>query len=102
MVFLAAPAGSVSGLAPEPAPEPEPAEGLSATDAIASGAGWIARQPNAAYEVSGEDCNASRIGETWLVTCRASLLGCDFANCQIWQAVCVTDANRAVPDIKNG
>lgn len=100
-VFLAAPAVGVSGFAPEPAPEPQPAEGLSAADAIASGAGWIASQPDAAYEVSGEDCNASRVGETWLVTCRATLLGCDFEKCTTWQAVCVTDANRAVLSLKN-
>ncbi len=100
-VFLAVPAASVSGLAPEPAPEPEPAQGLSAADAIASGTGWIASQPDAAYEVSGEDCNASRVGETWLVTCKATLLGCDFEKCTTWHAVCVTDANRAVLSLKD-
>lgn len=99
-VFLAVPAASVSGLAPEPAPEPEPAQGLSAADAIASGTGWIASQPDAAYEVSGEDCNASRVGETWLVTCKATLLGCDFEKCTTWHAVCVTDTNRAVLSLR--
>ncbi len=99
IVFLAAP--GVGGLASQPAPEPERAEGLSAADAIASGAGWIASQPDAVYEVSGEDCNASRVGETWLVTCKATLLGCDFAECTTWHAVCVTDANRAVLSLRN-
>ncbi len=99
VVFLAAP--SVGGLASQPAPEPAPAEGLSAANAIASGTAWIARQPDAAYAVSGEDCNASRVGETWLVTCRATLLGCEFEECTMWHAVCVTDANRAVLSLKN-
>ena len=99
VVFLAAP--GVSGLAPQPAPEPETAKGLSAGEAIASGAGWIASQPDAAYEVSGEDCNATRVGETWLVTCRATLVGCDFEKCTTWHAVCVTDANRAVLSLRN-
>ena len=100
-VFLAVPAASVSGFAPEPAAEPEPAEGLSAGEAIASGAESIASQPDAAYEVSDEDCNASRVGETWLVTCTANLLGCDFEECTTWHAVCVTDTNRAVLSLKD-
>ena len=100
-VFLAVPAASVSGLAPEPGLEPEQAQGLSVAEAIASGAEWITDQPDGVYEVSGEDCNASRVGETWLVTCQATLLGCDFEKCTTWHAVCVTDADRAVLSLRD-
>ena len=99
VVFLAAP--GISSLVPEPAPEPAPVEGLSAAAAISSAVGWIASQPHAAYVVSSGDCNTTGLGETWLVSCRSTLLGCDFEKCQTWHVVCVTDTNRAVLDVKN-
>lgn len=99
LVFASAPASG--SIASDPIAAPEPAEGINEEIAITAGADYIAGQSNPSYDVASGSCNASPVGELWLVTCQATLTGCETAECTSWEAVCVVDSAGVVLSSRN-
>jgi hypothetical protein len=82
-----------------PAVPPVRAEGLSAGGAIALAIPWMTAQPGTQYAVEAGDCQASRAGPNWLVTCEATLSGCPGGDeCFELLSACVIEQPRLVTD----
>jgi len=74
------------------APTPMPAEhayGLSAAQAAAYAANWLAHQPNATYNINTASCRAASRGPNWAVTCLGTPIGCYGAACETSLTACV-------------
>ncbi len=76
---------------PLPAPPTAPPQpgGFTASDAIGLAVYWIAHNAPKAYTADASLCNAVDSAGHWVVTCPASLAGCQGSVCQTTLSVCV-------------
>jgi hypothetical protein len=90
---LAARRAQSAPVAPPPAPPTPTAQrhidGLTAAQAAAYAANWLADQPNALYEVDPASCGASPRGPNWAVTCLGTPVGCFSTACATSLTACV-------------
>ena len=78
---------SVQPTPPPAPPEPEPAPATEA-DAIALAVRWLRTEAPVAYGADAGACDAVLMN-SWIVTCRATLLGCPEEGCLRTVTVCV-------------
>lgn len=74
---------------PPPPTQPPPSGGFTAGDAIDLAVYWITHNAAAAYTTDAGSCNAVQTGSHWVVTCNASVVGCQGSACQTTLSVCV-------------
>jgi hypothetical protein len=78
---------------PRPAPPTPTAQrhidGLTAAQAAAYAANWLADQPNALYEIDTSSCSATARGPNWAVTCLGTPIGCYSRTCATSLTACV-------------
>lgn len=81
---------------PPPPTQPPPTGGLSSSEAISLAIGWMTYDAPEAYVVDGGSCSAVQIGDHWVVTCQATIAGCQGSVCAATLSVCVFDDPRRV------
>lgn len=74
---------------PPPPTEPSGSGGLSAGDAIDLAVSWITHDAPERYTADPGSCSSRQTAGHWLVTCTASLVGCQGAVCRTTLSVCV-------------
>ena len=71
-------------------------QGVTAGEAISLGASWMRTSAPKAYTVDTSTCSATYIGNHWIVSCTASLAGCQNSACEQQLDVCVFADRRVV------
>ena len=82
---------------PTATPPPAPA-GFTSAQAVSLAVSWMASGGSESYTVDAGSCTSVDIGDHWVVTCPATLAGCQGPDCETTLSVCVFESNgRVVP-----
>jgi hypothetical protein len=81
---------------PSQPPQPTPDTGVSAGEAISLAVDWMAGNSGLQYSITEGSCSAVAFGSKWVVTCTATLQGCQGAACRSTLAACVLESGAVV------